>query len=270
MSPLPEASEGRVARIGTAAIERSLKVIHTVAVVWAVLRASFRRSTWPRTVRDVLARQILFTGFEAIRFVSLLAFVTGLSVVVQTQFWLKEVGQSQLLGPVLVMVIIREVGPLLVNFVVIGRSGTAVATELGYMNISGEVRALDAQGLDPFTYLVVPRVAGMAISIFCLTVIFCLASFVSGYLSGLLVGANPGSPYLFVKSVFGALRPADVANLVFKTVVPGAMTGAICCAEGLGCSTAVTEVPQATTRALVRSGAALFVVSALVSLLTYL
>lgn len=270
MSQLPEASEGRVARIGGTAVERFLNVVRMVAVVWAVLLAAFRRSTWPRTVRDVFARQILFTGFEAIRFVSLLAFVTGLSVVVQTQFWLKQVGQSQLLGPVLVMVIIREVGPLLVNFVVIGRSGTAVATELGYMNISGEVRVLDAQGLDPFIYLVVPRVLGMAISIFCLTVIFCLASFVSGYLSSLLVGANPGSPYLFVKSVFGALQPADVANLVLKTVVPGAMTGAICCTEGLGCSTAVTEVPQATTRALVRSGAALFVVSALVSLITYL
>ncbi|MBU1910610.1 MAG: ABC transporter permease [Verrucomicrobia bacterium] len=235
-----------------------------------MLRVALRRRTWPRTTRNVLARQILFTGFEASRFVSLLAVAVGLSIVVQTQVWLAKVGQSQLLGPVLVMVVIREVGPLLVNFVIIGRSGTAIATELGNMKISGEVYLLDSQGLDPFTYLVVPRVLGAAISIFCLTVVFILVSFVSGYLSGWLLGANPGPVDLFVDSVFRAVRPADAGNLFIKTIIPGMTTGAICCIEGLSVHTAVTEVPQAATRALVRSTIALFLISAIVSAVTYL
>jgi len=259
-----------VAKIGRYGARKFLYLKYLAAVAWSVVAVSFKIGTWRRTVRDVLARQILFTFVEAIRFVSLLALLIGVSVVVQTQVWLTRVGQSGLLGPVLVAVIIRELGPLLVNFIVIGRSGAAVATELGNMNVAGEVRVLDAQGLDPFIYLVWPRVVGMAVSVFCLSIVFIVVSFVSGYLSGILMGANPGQPGLFIESVFKALQPADVTNLVAKTLVPGLLTGVICCTEGLRVSMAITGVPQATTRAVVRSVTALFIVSAIVSVLTYL
>ena len=259
-----------IAQIGRSQLKKWRFLRHIAAVTWAVLVLCFKAVSRRRTVRDVLARQILFTGVEAIRFISLLALLIGLSVVVQTQVWLARAGQTQLLGPVLVMVIIRELGPLLVNFIVIGRSGTAVATELGNMNISGEVRVLDAQGLDPLVYLVWPRVLGIAISVFCLTIVFIVISFVSGYFSGLLLGANTGPPALFIKSVFKAVHQVDLFNLLAKTIIPGVLTGVICCTEGLGVSDAVTEVPQATTRAVVLSVTALFLTSALVSLFTYL
>ncbi len=257
-------------RLGERTIGQVRSICTLASIVWSVFALATKRSSWPKTVVNVLARQVLFTGFEAIRFISLIAFAVGISVVVQTQVWLTKVGQSQLLGPVLVMVIMRELGPLLVNFIIIGRSGTAMATELGNMKISGEVHVLDAQGLDPFLYLVMPRVLGAALSIFCLTIVFTLVSFVSGFLSGVLLGANPGHPVLFAASVFRAIQPADVFNLLAKTFIPGAVTGAICCVEGLGVGTAMTEVPQATTRAVVRSSAALFIISALVSLVTYM
>ena len=261
---------GWLSKIGEWAIRRLKAPSHLAAVVWAVLREATEKTTWSRTVTNVFARQILFTGIEASRFILLLAFMVGILIVVQTQVWLAKVGQSELLGPVLVMVVVREVGPLLVNFVVIGRSGTAMSTELGIMKISGEVRLLDALGLDPFIYLVVPRMLGAAVSIFCLTIIFIVGAFVSGYLSGLLLGANVGHPHHFMMTVFRAVQPADVFNLLAKTFIPGLVTGAICCTEGLSVSTAITEVPQATSRALVKSVGALFVISALVSLLTYM
>jgi len=141
---------------------------------------------------------------------------------------------------------------------------------LGNMNVHGEVRVLDAQGLDPFTYLVIPRVLGVALSVFCLTIVFVVVSFISGYLSGLLLGAGSGRPGVFFSSVIGAISPSDVFNLLAKTWIPGLLTGAICCVEGLSISAAMTEVPQAATRAVVHSITALFITSALVSLLTYL
>jgi phospholipid/cholesterol/gamma-HCH transport system permease protein len=242
---------------------------HLAAVAAAVVAASFRRGTFRRTVRNVLARQVLFTGFEAVRFVALLAFLIGISVVVQAQVWLVRAGQAALLGPVLVMVVIREIGPLLVNFVVIGRSGTAIATELGNMNVSGEVRVLDSLGLDPFIYLVVPRVLGVMISVFCLTILFIVISFTSGYLSGVILGASTGSLRFFTRSVFGAIAPEDIVNLLAKTIIPGLLTGVICCTEGLGVSRASTEVPQAATRAVVRSVTALFLSSVIISVFTY-
>ena len=258
-----------VSKIGQETMKRWHALVYLCAAIFSVLRLAVKPRFWPRTVRNVLARQILFTGFEAVRFVSLVAFMVGISVVVQAQVWLTKFGQSALLGPILVMVVIREVGPLLANFVVIGRSGTAIATELGNMKVAGEIRVMDAMGLDPFSYLVLPRVIGMAVSIFCLTVVFIVVSFFSGYVCGTLSGASIEHPGLFVDSVFKAVRPADVVNLLVKTLVPGLMTGTVCCMEGLGVET-VTEVPQAATRAVVRSITYLFITSALVSLLTYL
>jgi phospholipid/cholesterol/gamma-HCH transport system permease protein len=245
-------------------------VRYNVAVAVTVLWVALFPRHWRRTVRNVLARQILFTGFQATRFVSTVALLVGVSVVVQAQFWTSALGQSSLLGPVLVMVIIREVGPLLTNFIVIARSGTAMATELASMRVMGETHVLDAQGVDPFIYLILPRVIGAAISVFCLAVIFIGVSMVGGFLSGLLLGANTGGPWMFLDSVFGALKPADVFNLIAKTTIPGLLMGTICCVEGLKIKGISTEVPQAATRAVVKSIMALFVTSALVSLLTYL
>lgn len=259
-----------LARIGSRAAAPWRGLTYLLAVAATVVAAAVRPRYWSAPVRNVLARQILFTGYEASRFIAMIALLVGVSIVVQTQVALTKVGQTGLLGPILVMVIVREVGPLLTNFVVIGRSGTAMATEMANMKVNGEVDVLDAQGLDPFLYLVVPRALGAAISIFCLTIIFIAVSFLSGFLSGILMGANTGDPSMFVRSVFGAVTKADVLNLMIKSFVPGLLTGAICCVEGLGVKGAITEVPQAATRAVVRSTAALFITSALVSLVTYL
>lgn len=259
-----------VGRLGAWAVNWARGLTYLLAVVGTVVAVAVRPRFWPPAVRNVLARQILFTGYEATRFIALIASLVGVSIVVQTQVALTRFGQSGYLGPVLVMIIVREVAPLLTNFVVLGRSGTAMTTEMANMKVNGEVSVLDAQGLDPFLYLVVPRVLGAAISIFCLTIIFIVVSFVSGYLSGLLLGANTGDPSMFAHTVFSALTKADVLNLLIKAFVPGLLMGAICCGEGLGVRGAITEVPQAATRAVVRSTGALFITSALVSLVTYL
>ena len=79
---------------------------------------------------DVLMRQILFTGFDAWRFISMIALLVGVAVVMQAQLMLTKLGLSEKLGTILVAVVIREVGPLLTNFAVIGRSGNAMASEM--------------------------------------------------------------------------------------------------------------------------------------------
>ena len=257
-------------RTGARVVAPIRDAAHLVAVAWTSVALAVRPRYWPDTARDVLARQILFTGVEGVRFISLVALVIGISVVVQAQVWLSRFGQSALAGPLLVAVVIRELGPLLTNFLVIGRSGTAITTELAIMRVNGEIRVLDAQGLDPFTYLVMPHVIGVMVSVFCLTIVFICVSFASGFLSALLMGAAPGGPGLFLHAVLNAITPADVFNVLAKTVVPGLLTGAICCSEGLGVEGAMSEVPQAAGRAVLRSVGALFISSALVSIMTYL
>lgn len=259
-----------LAALGGKTRKRFSAILFLLGALGATLREACRPSYWNRTIRNVFARQILFTGVDAIRLISLLGLLIGVSVVVQLQLWLTTFGQSALLGPVLVAVLVREAGPLLVNFAVIGRSGTAIATEIANMRVHGEIELLHGQGIDPFLYLIVPRVLGAAVSIFGLTVVFLVVSLLTGFAFGMLTETAGGGVWEFVRSVMKALRPGDVASLFLKTLVPGAMMAMLCSLEGMQVKGSYTEVPQAAARAVVKSTIALFVVSVLVSVLTSL
>lgn len=117
----------------------------------------------------LFARQVMAMGMEPLLFVCGVAALVGISVIVQLSCWAAQSGQSQLLGPLLVTIVPRELAPVLINFVVIVRSDSAMATELGVMKLNGEVDAMEAQGRDPFAEIVVPQFLGIALSTFCLT-----------------------------------------------------------------------------------------------------
>ena len=243
---------------------------HTAAVIGMVLFTGVRMRCLSRAVWRAFALQVLAIGVEPLWFVGAVAVFVGISVVVQLTFWTGETGQSQLLGPLLVAVVARELGPVLINLVVIVRSGSAMATELGVLKINGEVRALEAQGGDPFLHLVMPRVLGMAVSTFCLTIVFILLAFASGYLFAAWLGKGSGDLFLFVDTLSRAVQPKDIFNILAKSILPALFASASCCIGGLGVGESIAEIPVATQRALTRSVAGLFCISATVSLLTYL
>jgi len=108
------------------------------------------------------------------------------------------------------------------------------------------------------------------VSAFCLTVIFVLAAFASGYGFGVFIGQANVEPAVFLNGLFKAVHPFDVIGFLVKCLLPALLTGVICSTEGLSIEGGVTEVPLAAKRALARSLGALFATSALTSLLTYL
>ena len=246
------------------------EVRHAAAVIGTALLTGVRPRYWVRAARTAFARQVLAIGVEPVWFVCALAAFVGISVVVQLTFWAGEAGQSQLLGPLLVTVVARELGPVLINLVVIVRSGSAMTTELGVLKISGEVRALEAEGRDPFLHFVMPRVLGVALSTFCLTVVFIFVAFASGFLFSAWTGQGSRDLFLFADTVSSAVQPKDVVNILAKSILPALFGSASCCIGGLSVGGSFTEIPEATQRALTRSVAGLFVISAAVSLLTYL
>jgi phospholipid/cholesterol/gamma-HCH transport system permease protein len=245
------------------------EVRHAAAVIGTVLYTGVRPRYWGRAARTAFARQVLTVGVEPVGFVCAVAAFVGMSVVVQLAFWTGRAGQSQLLGPLLVAVVARELGPLLTNIVVIVRS-SAMAADLGVLKISGEVRVLEAKGNDPFLHLVMPRVLGLALSTFCLTIVFILVAFASGYLFGAWLGTGSRDVWFFTNTVLNALHLQDMVSILAKSILPALFTGASCCIGGLGVGGSVTDIPHATQRALTRSIAGLFVISAVVSLLSYL
>jgi phospholipid/cholesterol/gamma-HCH transport system permease protein len=243
---------------------------HAAAVIGTVLYVCVRPRYWVRTVRRAFVRQVVAIGVESVGLVCGMAVFVGITVVVQLAFWVAEAGQSQMLGLLLVAVVARELSPVLISIVVIVRSGSVMVTELGIMKIGGQVHVLETQGISPFLYLVVPRVLAAAVSTFCLTIIFILVAFASGYLFGATVGKGSRDLLLFADTVSSAVRPTDVLAILSKSILPALFASASCCIGGLDVVGSLTEVPQATQRALVRSIVGLFVISTVVSFLTYL
>ena len=241
---------------------------YVTGLIYGALSLAVRPSSWSRPLLRVLSKQIYYTAIQGIPFIVVIALLMGVTVVIQAQILSSMAGQASLSGAVLVLVLMRELSPLLVNFVMIGRSGGAIAAEMASMTVNGDVKVLDAQGLDPMIYLVMPRVLGAAISVFCLSVVFVIVAFTAGYICGAMLGLCP-APGIFLDGVLSAIGKADAPSFLAKTLIPGMATAAISCSEGLGIHGSLTEIPQATTRAVVRATFALVLISALISAVTY-
>jgi phospholipid/cholesterol/gamma-HCH transport system permease protein len=262
-------SQKTLAGLGGFAREHWGAVQYLAAVLGTTLFLSGQPRRWRPAVRKAFTRQFFLFGVESVRFILVLAVLAGISVVVQLSVWTGKLGQSQQLGPLLVVVVVRELGPLFANFVLIVRGGSAIATELGIMKVGGEVRVLEAQGVEPLLFLVMPRVLAMAVSAFCLTMIFVFVAFASGYGFGAFFGEGNMDSDVFLTSVFKALHPFDAIGFLVKCLLPALLTGVICCTEGLSAEGGVTQVPLAAKRALARSLFALFLTSTVVSVLAY-
>lgn len=253
-------------------------VAATVAVCWG---RALLPSTWRPISMRATSVQFLSIGVEGSRFIAIVALVTGLAVVLQTQLWLTRLGQTGLLGPILVLVVVRELAPIVTAFILVGRSGAAIVTDLGTRAQRGEVHALDAQGIDPFVYYVVPRVLAMTVAGFVLSVLFIFVTIVSGYLAGRFLDVARLDVLSFIDSVAGQLQPSDALNLLVKSVLTAAATGAIACAEGLSVrpesrgagrendSTGSGGLSRAVQRCYSRSIITLCVVIGVTSIATY-
>ncbi len=147
-----------------------------------------------RVIRPLIRQEVYRAGLRLLPMFLFIAAGVGLVVIGQTVSWLAPVGAINFLGTVMVIVVVRELGPLVAALLVLARVGTANVVELGTARATGEVEALEALGIDPVHYLVVPRVLGMALGVFALTVYLILGALLSGYLWAFLqdVPLRPG------------------------------------------------------------------------------
>jgi phospholipid/cholesterol/gamma-HCH transport system permease protein len=186
----------------------------------------------------------------------------GLLIIGQSVSWLTRVGAIKYLGSIMVIVVVRELGPLLTMMLVLARVGTANVIELGTARAMGEVEALEALGIDPVHYLVMPRVIGMAVGVFALTVYLILGSLLSGYIWAFLqdVPLRPGD---YFRQLTGALTVMDFALLAVKTCAFGFIIAIVTCYHGLAQPLRLEEVSYATVRAVAQSIIACVLIDAL-------
>ena len=202
-----------------------------------------------RLVHGIMLTQVMFTGVQALSLVSAIGVLIGASIIIQTNMMVPADGE--LIGRVLVAVVLRELAPLITAIVVAGRSGTAIATELGNMKVNSEVLALSSLGVDPLRYVVLPRMVGCVVSVVALMIYFSIVSLSAAFAIGILSsGASLSS---FQQGVSGSVMPHDLALFFAKGLGLGTIVGWLSCHFGLQVNSSPTEVPQQASRAVVMS-----------------
>lgn len=213
-------------------------------------------------IHPLILRQISISGLRLLPMFLFVAAAMGLVIIGQSVSWLTRVGAINYLGSIMVLVVVRELGPMVAALLVLARVGTANVVELGTARALGEVEALEALGIDPIHYFVAPRLLGMALGVFALTVYFILAALASGYLWAFLqdVPLRPGD---YFRQLAGALRGLDFLMLALKTLAFGAIIAVVTCYHGLAQPLRVEHVSRATVKAVAQSVVACVLLDAL-------
>ena len=238
-------------RVG-AATGRSVEYVGALAEICGkslrllVLSPLKRGRTLQRAVHQAMA-----VGVGAIPIMSLITFFVGVIIALQGAYELQRLGAMQLMASVVAISITRELGPLVTAIVVIGRSGSAFAAEIGTMRVTEELDALESMALDPVEFLVVPKFLAMAVMMPCLAIWADLMGVLGGALFGTLGLGTTLNSYLLATR--DALVGSDITTGVIKSLVFGLVITAVGCQEGFSTGSGAEGVGQSTTSAVVTS-----------------
>lgn len=201
---------------------------------------------WNATIR-----QMAVVGVNAIPIVSVISFFIGLIIALQGAYSLKKFGAVNFVVDMVAVTVTRELGPLMTAILIIGRSGSAFAAEIGTMKVGEEVDALSTMGLNPIKFLVVPKYLAMLVMLPCLTTVADLSGILGGALFAMTNIGWSLSNYLM--RTVEALVVRDIATGLIKSVVFGVIITKIGCFEGFNVRGGAEGVGRATTSSVVKS-----------------
>ena len=214
--------------------------------------------------RQAVVNQLIFTGIDALPTITILSLAIGVSVTAQLIFLVQVFGSEADVVHVLTQVVALELGSLITAIVVIGRSGSAIAVDLGNMSLHREIEGLEMLGIDLIDFFVSPRMIGTSIAQLALAIYFAVLAIISGVVSAALIESMSYMKYLRI--IGQAFEPTDLMVFLIKNAMFGIIIGATACYHGLQVTVSPTEVPQQTQRAIVNSLVIIFVLDGLIAL----
>jgi phospholipid/cholesterol/gamma-HCH transport system permease protein len=191
------------------------------------------------------------TGVGSIPLVLIVSFFLGLTMALLTGYQLRKFGTERLVPTLISIAFTRELGPLLTGIVLAARIGAAYTAELGTMQVSEEVEAIEAMGIGPLRFLVAPRLVAIAALMPCLSVLSVLAALVgSALISWAALNLVPDA---YFDAVVTSLIVSDIVIGLFKAMFFGLLIGLIACYQGLTVTGGAEGVGRATTDSVVIS-----------------
>ncbi len=204
--------------------------------------------------------QTFFTGVEIFPILFVVATLFGTIVIIEVISMMGKMGFSDVVGSLIVVVIIRELGPILTAFLIAGRSGSSLTTYIGSMVINSEVDALATMGVDPIRFLVMPGLIGGCIALFVMNIFFSASAICVGFLvtkgavalSGNMLNIQLTWSYLS-HEILSAISMMDFVFIIVKPLVFGAIITTNACYQALNITRDVRQVPKAVSRSVIKS-----------------
>jgi phospholipid/cholesterol/gamma-HCH transport system permease protein len=210
----------------------------------------------PRYLADTVMQGDLI-GVGSLPIVVLTGFFTGAVLALQTSSTLQQFGSLSLTGQLVSLSMVRELGPVLTGLMVAGRNSSGMASELGSMQVTEQIDAMRAMGVDPLKKLVTPRVVATFTMLFFLSIISDLVGLTGGFMiSFTLLGLDANQ---YWTTAYQALRFGDVIMGLTKPVLFGFIIATIGCYYGISAKGGTQGVGRATTQAVVAASVLILV-----------
>lgn len=232
------------------------KVLYSFRIVGEVLIllwrtfASFREA--PANLPSIFT-QMAIIGYETLPVASVMAFFVGMVLALQTGLELYKYGTQDIIGSIVGLSMVRELGPVMTSFLVAGRAGSAMAAEIGVMKVYEEIDALKTLEIDPVRYLVMPRLIAALICVPILTIYSDCVGIAGGAIISHLHPKLFISYATYTDSLRTALKLREVVVGLTKSFVFGGIIAIVCCYVGFSTSGGARGIGVSTTRSVVLS-----------------
>ena len=228
----------------------AFRVIGEVLLLLQRTLASFREA--PRN-RSSIITQMTIIGWETLPVATVMAFFVGMVLALQTGLELSKYGTQNIIGGIVGLSLVRELGPVMTSFLVAGRAGSAMAAEIGVMKVYEEIDALKTLDIDPVRYLAMPRLIAALLCVPILTVYADCVGIIGGAIVSHLHPRLFLSYSTYIDSLRMALTFSEVSHGLAKSCVFGGLIALICCYVGFSTTGGSRGIGASTTRSVVLS-----------------
>lgn len=228
----------------------ALRIIGEVLLLLWRISVSFREAF--RNLPSIFS-QIVIIGYETLPVASVMAFFVGMVLALQTGMELAKYGTQEIIGSIVGLSMVRELGPVMTSFLVAGRAGSAMAAEIGVMKVYEEIDALQTLEIDPVRYLAMPRLIAALICVPLLTIYADCVGIAGGAIISHLHPRLFISYGTYIDSMRQALKFKEIAVGLTKSFVFGGIIALISCYVGFNTSGGARGIGISTTRSVVLS-----------------
>lgn len=206
----------------------------------------------PRNLPSIFS-QMAIIGYETLPVASVMAFFVGMVLALQTGVELQKYGTQNIIGAIVGMSMVRELGPVMTSFLVAGRVGSAMAAEIGVMKVYEEIDALRTLDIPPVRYLAMPRLIAALV---CVPALVIYTNTV-GMIGGAIISHLHPQIFVSYSTYFDSLRSAltftEIGKGLLKAFTFGGIISLVACYVGFKTSGGARGIGQSTTRSVVLS-----------------